>query len=104
MIVEQRVYTVQVGKANQLIDYYGAHGLGVQQRILGNLIGYFSSDIGPLNQVVHFWGYDSLAERERRRAILAKDDEWLAYLRNQPPVITGQENRILIPVPFSPIR
>jgi hypothetical protein len=104
MIVEQRVYTVQVGKANQLIDYYGTHGLNVQQRVLGNLIGYFSSDIGELNQVVHLWGYDSLAERERRRAILGKDEEWLNYLRNQPPVITRQENRILMPAPFSPIR
>src|SRR5215469_14409146 len=104
MIVEQRAYTFQVGKVNQLLEYYGTHGLPIQQRILGNLIGFFSSDIGELNQVVHLWGYESLAERERRRAVMAKDEEWLNYLRNQPPVILRQENRILIPASFSPIR
>ena len=104
MIVEQRVYTLQIGKVNQFLEYYGQNGLEVQQRILGNLIGFFYSDIGELNQVVHLWGYESLAERERRRAVLAKDAAWLAYLSNQPPIIVRQENRILIPASFSPIR
>ena len=32
----------------------------LQQRILGNLIGYFTTEIGMLNQSVHLWGYTSL--------------------------------------------
>jgi hypothetical protein len=104
MIVEQRVYTLQIGKLNQFLEYYATHGLPIQQPILGNLVGYFYTDMGELNQVFHLWGYESYAERERRRAILGKDEAWLNYLRNSPPVITKQENRILVPASFSPIK
>jgi len=36
------------------------------------LVGFFVSDIGPLNQVVHLWAYDSLAHREAARATMAQ--------------------------------
>jgi hypothetical protein len=78
--------------------------LKVQTRILGNLIGYFHTEIGELNQIVHLWGYESLAERERRRALLAADPDWLAYLKQSPDIILKMESRILVPAPFSPIR
>jgi hypothetical protein len=54
--------------------------------------------------VVHLWGYDSLAERERRRALLAADPEWQDYLKQSPDIIVKMENRILVPAPFSPIK
>ena len=53
---------------------------------------------------MHLWGYESLAERERRRALLAADPDWLAYLKQSPDIIVKMESRILVPAPFSPIR
>ena len=36
--------------------------------LLGPPLGwYISMDIGELNQVVHLWGYESLADRASRR-------------------------------------
>ena len=104
MIVEERCYTLKPGTVHVLYKDYEARGLKVQTRILGNLIGYFHTEIGELNQIVHLWGYDSLAERERRRALLAADPEWLDYLVQSPDVIVRMESRILVPAPFSPIR
>jgi hypothetical protein len=104
MIIEQRTYTIQVGKIRPYMEYFGAHGLPVMQRVLGNFIAFFHADIGELNQAIQLWGYESYAERERRRAILAQEAEWLEYLRNSPPVILRQENRILLAAPFSPIK
>lgn len=104
MIVEQRTYTIQVGKMNVYREHYEKNGLPVQQRVLGNFLGFFTSDIGELNQSVALWGYESLADREARRAVLAKDPEWLEYLKASPGVILRQENRILLPATFSPIR
>jgi hypothetical protein len=104
MIVEQRIYTLQVGALGEFVRYYEANGLSVQTRILGNLIGYFVTEVGPLNQIVHLWGYADFADRTRRRAALSADPAWLDYLKNQPPVIVAQENRILSPTAFSPIR
>jgi hypothetical protein len=76
----------------------------IRTRILGRLIGYFHTEIGELNQVVHLWGYESLAERERRRALLAADPEWQEYLKNSPDIVVKMESRILVPAPFSPIK
>jgi hypothetical protein len=68
MIVEERCYTVKPGTVQLYYRDYDPRGLEIQTRILGNLIGYFHTEIGELNQVVHLWGYDSLAEREQARA------------------------------------
>jgi len=104
MIVEERIYTLEVGKAPEYLRLYEEEGLAVQLPILGNLLGYFTSEIGELNLIVHLWGYDSFEERIRRRAELVANEAWQAYVAKIRPLVLRQENRILIPAPFSPIR
>lgn len=104
MIIEHRIYTIQVGKVSAFCEYYKDHGLEVQKKILGNLVGYFTSDIGKLNQVLQMWGYESYAERERRRAELSIHSDWLAYLKGAPPVVIDQETRVFLPTHFSPLK
>jgi len=104
MIVEERTYTVKPGTVLQCYKDYDPRGLEIQKRVLGNLIGYFHTEIGQLNKIVHLWGYDSLAEREKRRTALSTDPDWIAYLMQSPDIIVEMESRILIPAPFSPIR
>lgn len=104
MIVEQRIYTLQTGKVAAYRDYFEKHGLEVQSRILGNLLGFFTSDIGEQNQVIQLWGFASYEDRQARRTELFKNKEWLDYLAGAPQVIVRQENRILAPTAFSPIR
>ena len=76
----------------------------LQKRVLGNMIGYFTTEIGPLNQIVHLWGYDSLDERMRRRAALGGTPEWQAFLAKVLPLIVTMETKILVPTAFSSIR
>lgn len=104
MIVEQRVYTIHIGKLAELVNLYRAEGWPIQSKILGNCVGWYTSEVGALNQIVHMWGYESFEDRSRRRAALFKDDGWLAYIRKAQPLIAGQENRILLPTDFSPVR
>jgi hypothetical protein len=104
MIVEMRIYTLQAGKMTVWLDYYEKHGLALQQRLLGKLIGFFTSEIGPLNQVTHIWAYESLAEREQKRSAMYAHPEWHAYLKDAPSAILTQETRILTPTKFSPLR
>lgn len=104
MIVEERTYAVQPGKMKVWLDYYEKNGLPIQQRMLGKLIGFFTSEIGPLNQVVHIWAYESLAEREAKRGALMKDPGWQAYLKDAPQVLLAQETKILVPTSFSPLK
>ena len=106
MIVEHRTYTLHPSKRKAWIDLYEQYGLPLQNKYLGGLVGFFVSEIGPLNQVVHIWKYDSLAERERRRAEMVKDPGWAEFVRRSAELdaTVSQESKILTPVSFSPIR
>ena len=100
MIVEERVYRTKPGKAADYIKGYEQEGLAIQRPILGNLVGYYSTEIGPLNLVVHLWAYEDMADRAKRRAQLGADARWKAYLPKVTPFLEEQENRILNPAPF----
>jgi hypothetical protein len=102
MIVEQRTYTLHVGAAATYLALYEAEGLAIQRGILGRMVGYFSTDMGALHQIVHMWAYKDYAEREERRATLNADPRWQAYTPKTRDLQITQENKILIPAPFSP--
>ena len=104
MIVEERTYHVYTGKLPDVVRLYAEEGTAIQQRILGRLIGAFTVDIGDLSSIVQLWGYDSFAERERRRAELQAEPAWKEFLTRLTPMLHTQHNRILIPTSFSPLR
>jgi hypothetical protein len=104
MIVEQRDYHVTTGRLAELVQLYESEGIELQQHHLGNLIGVFTTDIGALSTYTSLWGYASFAEREERRALLQADERWRSFLAKIQPLIHTQQNRILLPTAFSPIR
>ena len=104
MIVEQRDYHVTTGKLPELVTLYADEGIAIQEEHLGNLLGWFTVDVGALSTVVSLWGYENAGEREQRRARLQADERWKAFLAKIQPLIHTQQNRILVPVSFSPIR
>ena len=104
MIVEERIYTIKIGKLKAYLDLYEAEGMPVQTRILPRMVGYFTTEIGPLHTVVHMWAYENLAERDEKRAELMRDPDWQRYISKIAEFIERQENRILIPTSISPLR
>ncbi|TPK30740.1 MULTISPECIES: NIPSNAP family protein [unclassified Mesorhizobium] len=104
MIVEERIYKIRAGRLARYMQLISEEGLAIQQPILGNLIGYFRTEIGPLNHVVHLWGYSNLNDRAERRQRLAEDPAWRAFTVKLTENIETMENRILIPTDFSPLR
>jgi hypothetical protein len=104
VIVEQRDYHVTTGKLPELVRLYADEGIAIQEEHLGNLLGWFTVDVGALSTVVSLWGYESAGEREERRARLQADERWQAFLAKIQPLIHTQQNRILVPVSFSPIK
>lgn len=104
MIVEERDYHVYTGKLNELVGLYEQEGIALQQRHLGRLVGAFTTDVGAVSTYTHIWAYDDYADRERRRGALQADDAWRAFLAKIQPLIHTQQNRILIPTSFSPLR
>jgi hypothetical protein len=104
MIVEERMYRIRSGMLQNYLALVREEGLAIQQPALGNLIGYFITEIGPLNHVVHLWGYRDLEDRAGRRRALAAKPEWQAFAKKLSATIETMENRILMPTDFSPLR
>jgi len=72
----------------------------VQLRHLGNCVGWYMSDIGPQNEVVHMWGYRDIADRQQRRNAMQADPAWPPYLTKGTALLANMENAILRPAPF----
>lgn len=104
MIFEHRTYTVAHGQMDSYLARYEEHALPVQLKHLGRLLGFFVSEIGPLNQVVHIWVYDSLADRESRRAALDADPAWHAFKQINRGTFVEQDVKILRGARFNPHR
>ena len=103
MYIEIRTYRLQNGTVPQYLKVMGDIGIAIQKKHLGDLIGYFSSEIGPISEIVHIWGFDSLDDRQERRARLAADPEWQAFLPKIHDLIVTAENKIMKPASFSPV-
>ncbi|MFM0662931.1 NIPSNAP family protein [Paraburkholderia sediminicola] len=100
MLVEQRIYTTLPGKWQEFLSLYEAEGLAIQRRILGRLVGYYRTDIGPLNQLIHMWAYENLNEREERRKALMEDEDFKRCALKGMTLLQSQESRILVPAAF----
>jgi hypothetical protein len=100
MFVEQRLYTFAPGKVAEFHRLYDAEGRAAQERHLGPPVGYYYSEIGPLNQMTSLWAYATLDERVERRDRLFKDPDWISFLQKARPLVVTQETRILKPASF----
>lgn len=106
MLIEERCYVLnaEYTPAMYLEAYRQTGALELQMKTLGRLLGYFVTEVGELNALVHLWGYDSFEERARRRALLSAEPAWQDYLVAIRPMLKSMNNRLLTPTDFSPIR
>lgn len=103
MFVEIRTYRLKNGAVPAYLKVVEEEGIAIQKAHLGQLVGYFSSEIGPINEIVHIWAFDSLDDRERRRSALMADPAWQAFLPRIRDLIEVAENKIMKPARFSPV-
>src|SRR4051794_34665837 len=97
MIYEIRTYTLRPGTVAEFEERYGKR-LPAREKH-SKLGGFWHTDFGPLNQVIHVYPYDDLNQRSAVRAALAKDPERNALPGGQD-LIVAQEAEIMIPAPF----
>ena len=97
MFVEERIYTLQPGTQGNFISVVENEGFQVQKEILGRPAGYYYTEFGPLNQIVHMWAYRDLEDRREKRAKLMADPRWQAIRPKFTSLIVSQENKFLIP-------
>ena len=96
MLLEMRTYTLRPGTMAEYFRIYEEQGFAIQKRILGHFIGSFSTEIGPLNQVVHLWAFKDLNDRADRRGRLAAEPQWQQAVAAFIGFFVAQESKILV--------
>jgi hypothetical protein len=91
-----RTYTVKPGAVGDMVKAASTVSLDIRKNDFGKLEGYWATEIGPLNQVMHLWSYNDFAERARLRVELAKNPRWSSeYLPLIRPLLMRQDVRLL---------
>jgi hypothetical protein len=105
MIYELRTYTVKPGTIGDIVKAASTVSREIRKDDFGKLEGYWFTEIGPLNQVMHMWSYRDYDERTRLRAELGKNPRWTGeYLPLIRPLVVRQDVRLLnaIRAPVAP--
>ena len=105
MYYELRTYTIKPTKLVDWLALYQSDALAVQTEHLGRMIGFFTTEFGEANQVVHLWAYESLDDRMARRASMMADPRWVEFSRKNKELdaVVRLESRMMRPTGFSPL-
>ncbi len=98
-VYEMRTYTYQPGSMNEVLKRWAA---AVPHREeYSPLAAGMYSELGGLNKWMHVWPYKDLEERNKIRAQAGENPNWPPPTRE---FLVRQENKMLIPASFSPMR
>ncbi|HYR39015.1 MAG TPA: GntG family PLP-dependent aldolase [Methylomirabilota bacterium] len=97
MIYEIRTYGVKVGSLGEVEKRYGE--AYEHRKKYSELAAFFHTEIGPLNEIIHIWKYESMDDRAKVRAAAAKDANWPPKIQE---FITTMSSEIVLPFPFAP--
>ena len=102
MLQELRIYQVKVGQSATYIDHFAKIGLPIVNKYMF-LAGFWQTDIGPLNEILHLWEFKDYDHRTLVRGRLHRDEAWQRdFLPKALELIVGQRNMLLTPTAFSP--
>jgi len=99
-VYEMRTYTYAAGDIPKVLEAW-AKAVPAREE-LSPLAACWTSELGGLNKFVHTWVYKDLAERDRVRAASRKPGGAWPPQSGVRPI--RQENKLLIPAAFSPVR
>ena len=97
MIYEIRTYQIAPGSLAEVEKRFGE--AYEYRKKYSELTAFLHTEIGPLNEIVHIWGYRDLAERARVRGEAAKDANWPPKIQE---FIRAMRSEIVTPFSFLP--
>ena len=103
-LVDHRIYKIRPRRMGEFLEVFDRLAMPVLLQTLGTPLGFYASLVGPLNQVVHFWGYDDLADFERRALARDTHPDFPAYLAASEHLIVSQETRLIKRVDLPSLR
>lgn len=94
-VLDLRIYTIRPRKMAAFLEVFDRLGMPVQLRHLGAPLGLYVNTVGDINECVHIWGFDSMADFEARAAARNADPDWPAYLAASGDFLTAQNTRLI---------
>jgi NIPSNAP len=74
VIYEIRTYQIAPGSLAEVEKRFGE--AYEYRKKYSELTAFWHTEVGPLNEIIHVWGYNDLAERAKIRGEAAKDPNW----------------------------
>ena len=97
MIIEMRTYTLQPGTLAEVEKRFGESLPNREKH--SKLAAFWHTEVGPLNQVIHVWPYDTFEQRVQVRAAASASPGWPPPTRE---FVVEQKSELFLPAPFSP--
>lgn len=101
-IYELRTYQVTVGKMAEVVRLYAQEGWPALQKHPDRLLGYFTGDVGALNQLVHLWKFEDEADRRQFWSAVMADPDFQAFVAQLRPLLQSQHNQLMLAAPWGP--
>ena len=103
-LYELRTYTLYVGKMAEAAKLYTEIGYPALDRggHAKRLVGYFVSDVGTINQLVHLWKFEDDADRRQHWKGVFADAEFMKFAMQFRPLVMSQEVKLLLPSAWGP--
>jgi hypothetical protein len=104
VLLDVRTYTCHPGRVQAQLELYQKYGYPVQLRYMGEPLMYATAESGELNTITHVWVYASAADREEKRARMAKDPDWKVYIAENGKAgnLASQRTVLMTPASFAP--
>ena len=94
-LIDHRVYTIRLRKMAEFIDVFDHLAMPILLETLGSPVGFWTSLVGPQNQFIHMWAYESFADYERRSRARDTHPRFAEYLAASEHLIVAQETRLI---------
>jgi NIPSNAP len=94
-LVDHRIYNITPRCMPQYLEVFQRMAMPLLIETLGHPIGFYTTVVGPLNQFVHLWAYDDMADYEARCKARDMHPDFLPYLEASKPYILSQETRLI---------
>lgn len=79
LLVEHRIYTIKLRKMLEFLEVIDGRVIPILRETLGSPLGFYVSNVGPLNQFVHLWAYDNPADYARRCTVRNTHPDFPAF-------------------------
>src|SRR5438876_10224844 len=97
VIYEIRTYQIAPGSLAEVEKRFG--DAYQYRKKYSELTAFLHTEVGPLNEIVHIWGYKDLADRARVRGEASKEANWPPKIQE---FIRQMRSEYVVPFSFIP--